>query len=213
MHNIKMVYDEKIQQKINQAVTLAKRRAARKTSTTIKAAWARAIHQALNLSIDDIKKAIVVKPGHVPGMVRISVDSTTHAALGVKRSSKKRSLPLTVFNPRQTRQGVMVKIKRNSGKKMIYHAFKQGMVGGDPNSSNTQRRASGMGSSHKGVFIRAKYAHYRVKRLPIKEVRTTSLEDIAQDTAPEIEKMAVAKMADHYARQLAYELSQQFNNA
>ena len=166
---------------IDAAVDKAGRRAVGKVSTGARAEWARAIASEINLPVTQIKELIRIHPSDRAKIV-IQVDSKNVSSLGVGR--RVRSLPVIIFGARQSKTGVSFTIKRGQRKK-VKSAFIATMPGG-----------------HKGVFVRTSK-----KRLPIKELRTTSVEDVAMDKVPEIQAYADERLKKVFDSQLKYELN------
>jgi len=166
---------------VNQAVDAAGARSIRKVAVSTRAEWARGVVKEINLPVSSIKEAIRIHSSKRASIV-IEVDSRNVASLGVGR--RLRSTPVIKFKPRQTKKGVSVRIKKSKGRKLIKSAFIVTMPTG-----------------HEGVF-------YRVgkKRLPIKEAKTTAVEEVAMDIAPEIQRFASDKLQIVFTAQLNYEL-------
>ena len=165
------------------ACQMTAKRAVSKTATSVRAEWARAVSKEIALGVGMIKDAIKVRKEGGGEALIIRVDSRGSKKLGTKRSA--RAIPIQTFKPRQTKTGVSVRIKKSAGRKKIKSAFITAMPGG-----------------HRGVFTRAKNA----KRLPVKELFTTAVEDVASDTLPDMKQFAARRLNEIFERQLDYEL-------
>jgi len=185
--------------KIAKTMVKAEKRAVNKTLKQTRNRWAKVIYDELNLPLATIKKAIRYTQAQHNGIVTID---STKAGLGINSHSKKRSTPLTAFKARQTKKGIRVKIKRKGKSALIKHAFLAGVIGGDSKQNNQQRLASNGSGHHAGVFLRK-----TSDRLPIKELRTTAIENTGSDHIKEIQKFANNKFKQIYYQQLKYELS------
>lgn len=169
--------------KIPMAAQDACKRAEKKTADNAKVYWAREIGKDLNLLARDIKAAVILN--RKPNGMLVSADSTESPNLG----TKPRLRPIGLIKFRGTREikgkGVSAKIKKGGGRIRLKHAFIRTVGGG-----------------HRGVFQRIK----GVPRLPIKEMYSTSVENVGGDTLPQTKDFAQEKLAVNARRQLLYEL-------
>ncbi len=186
---------------IAEKMTRAEHRAVKKTLAQTRTFWVKNIHKELNLPANTIKKATYTTAGGNRSGGLVVIDSSK-AGLGVKSHAKKRSLPLTAFGAVQNARGVRVKIKRKGAPRLIKSAFYAGVLGGRPDQTNRERQFSGGNGYHRGVFIRLSKERY-----PIKELRSTSIEDVGADNLQATQAFADKTFERLYFSQLKYELS------
>ncbi|MFP4146586.1 MAG: phage tail protein [Halorhodospira sp.] len=133
----------------------------------------------------EVRKVYTAKSRDVRKALRISRASRGRAA-GYLIAEGPR-IPLHSFQPRQTRKGVTVRVRRDSGRSLIRGAFKARMPSG-----------------HEGVYVRRRQGGQRAGRLPIDELYSMS---VAQMLRTEGVLETVLERADtEYRRQLSDQL-------
>ena len=155
-----------------------------RTVTSTKAVWARAMSKDVNLSIGNIKKAIYSRSGGGRSLsTSIVTDSHRSPSLKVHPQSRLRSMPLIIFNPRQTKTGVRARPLKNKPALSIRSAF-------IPKNARPNV-----------------YKRVGKSRLPIKALHTSSLEQIALDNIDTPKQKAAETLQREFQRQLRHFLS------
>ena len=168
---------------IREAVDAAAQKALREVAEPVRKEWVDAIHEEVFLSRAFIDESVRLRGSYVSAGVgvKLVVDSKNQLAAGI--GMRVRSLPVVRF-PHSVRKGrgggVTVKIKKKNGPKFIKSAFKARMRTG-----------------HEGVFVRQ-----GTSRLPIKEARTTAVEEVALDKLPQVQERATARLAGTFRGEL-----------
>ena len=120
---------------INKAISRALNRSAKAGYT----AGSKKIRETYNIKAKDLKAATNIK-------------KSTTGRLEARIILKADNLPLGYFNPKQTRKGVTVKIKKNEGRRLVAHAFMGGYTRIKVNGRLKMFKSSEWGEGQ--VFIR-----------------------------------------------------------